>query len=781
MAACHSANVAQFCDLRSLPRRLAGNDRLVSSAPFRDRLSMIKIQKFTSAMMIALGLFSAAPAPAADLELVGRELVRMLQDRHYARLPFNEKLSARFLERYLATLDGDKIYFLESEVLDIKRRHERSLHDAISTKTVMPIARRIFKVYKNRVTARVVYAKYLLRTQEFPFERDRSVLADRKDVSWPADGVALQKVWRDDVEALLLREMIRRERLKGRALEEGKPDPFRNDPSPKDQLVLRFERMSKTVKGTTDEDIANYFFSAVTKSYDPHSEYFSANEMAQFKIDVSNELVGIGASLDTNDQGEIEVQGIVNDGPADRQGELTLGDRIIAVSPENDNHWKDILFKPLDKVIGDILGKENAPVGLRIRRLVDGAEETVEIAIPRGVVTMKDELTTAKIYEFSNGDTLTRLAVMTIPSFYFDFDDSGSRVSVDVERILARLKKEKIDGLALDLRWNSGGSLPEVQRLTGFFVGRGPVVQVKSISGQVTALNSLHRKPLYDGPLIVLTSKSSASATEILAGALQDYNRAVVVGASSTYGKGTVQKAMDISDYMPIFADRERAGWLKLTFQKYYRVSGSSVQIKGVTPDLILPDLSDAGDRGEGSQKYVLPHDVIRPSPRFGPRDRSFLFIPALREKSRIRVSENQYFKYLNADIERARMVSAANSVSLNLPKRLAALQESEDRRKARTVEQLKRFAAVEENDQKSLKILRLTLDDLKTEPLPLFDLENTDDAYLRSAADEIADLEKTLKWPSGIDAVKREGLDVLQDLVNASRARLIAGFPIGE
>ena len=742
---------------------------------------MIKIHKLTSAIVIALGLFSAAPAPAANLELVGRELMRMLQDSHYARLPFNEELSARFLERYLATLDGDKIYFLESEVLEIKRRHERSLHVAFSTQKIMPIARSIFKVYKSRVESRVGYAKYLLRTQKFPFERDRSVPADRKDVPWPADGVALQKLWQDDVEALLLREIVRRERLKGRALEEGKPDPFRDDPSPKEQLALRFDRMLKTVKGTTDEDIANYFFSAVTKSYDPHSEYFSANEMAQFKIDVSNELVGIGARLDTNDQGEIEVQGIVNDGPADRQGGLKLGDRIIAVSPENDGQWKDILFKPLDKVIGDVLGRKNAPVGFRIRRMVDGLEKTVEIAIPRGVVTMKDELTTAKIYEFSNGENLTKLAVITIPSFYFDFDDSGSRVSVDVERILARLKKEKIDGLALDLRWNSGGSLPEVQRLTGFFVGRGPVVQVKSISGQTTALNSLHLKPLYEGPLIVLTSKSSASATEILAGALQDYSRAVVIGASSTYGKGTVQKTINISDIMPIRADRERAGWLKLTFQKYYRVSGSSVQIKGVTPDLILPNLSDAGDRGEGSQKYVLPHDVIYPSPRFEPRDHTSLFIPALREKSRIRVSENQYFKYLNADIERARMVRAANSVSLNLSKRLAELKESEDRRKVRTEERIKRFAVVEEGDQKGLKILRLTLDDLEADRLPLFDSENIDDDYLRSAVDEIADLEKTLKWPSGIDAVKREGLDVLQDLVNAIRARRLAEFDINE
>lgn len=740
---------------------------------------MIKIHKLISTLALVIGMFSVAPAPAADFELVGRELVRELQDRHYARLPFNEELSKRFLERYLATLDGEKIYFLESEIREIKRRHERSLHDDISLKRVMPIARNIFAVYKSRVAARVVYSKYLLATQDFPFERDRTVLKDRKDVAWPANGIALQKVWNDDVESLLLREIIRRERLRGLARDAGKPDPFRDKPSPKEQLVLRFDRMVKTVEGATDEDIANYFFSAVTKSYDPHSEYFSADEMAQFKIDVSNELVGIGARLNPNDQGEIEIEGIVNGGPADRQGGLQLGDRIIAVSTDNDGRWKDILFLPLDKVIGDILGKENAPIGLRVRRMVGAVDQTLEIAIPRGVVTMTDELTTAKIYEYGEGDQLTKLAVMTIPSFYFDFDGSGNRVSVDVERILARLEKEKIDGLALDLRWNSGGSLPEVQRLTGFFVGRGPVVQVKSTSGQVTALNSLHRKPLYEGPLIALTSKGSASATEILAGALQDYNRAVIVGASSTYGKGTVQKALDISDSMPIFADRERAGWLKLTFQKYYRVSGSSVQIKGVIPDIILPDVSDAEERGEGFLKYVLPHDVIRRSPGFQPRDQASLFIPALREKSRLRVSEHQYFKYLREDIERARASKAANSVSLNLKKRLAELKEQEDRRKTRTAEQLERFAAVEAEDKKTFTIRRLSLDDLEADPLPVFDPKTAKDEYLRRAADEISDLEKSLEWPSGIDAVKREGLHVLQDLVNANRARSLSGLNV--
>ncbi|MDG2400330.1 MAG: carboxy terminal-processing peptidase [Akkermansiaceae bacterium] len=736
---------------------------------------MLNFRKLTTAVILFTGLFSPAPAHGADFELVGRELARMLQNGHYARLAFNEDLSRRFLERYLDSLDGNKIYFSDWEVADMKRRYERVLHDRISTKSIMPVANSIHEIYRKRVMARVAYVKNLLAAKEFSFEEKRAVIDDRSEASWPVNDLELRKIWSDDLESLLLSEMVRRARLKARAIEAGKPDPFRRKPSSKKAIELKFERLLKSIEEIEQEDVANSFFSAVTKAYDPHSEYFSANEMAQFKIDVSNELVGIGARLHSNDNGEIEIKGIVNGGPADRQGDLKLGDRITAISAENDGKWKSVLFKSIDRVIEDILGEKDAPVGLRVRREVNGEDQVTDIAIPRGVVTMKDELATARIYDYRQEKKSLRLAVITIPSFYFDFEKSGSRVSVDVERLLGRLKTEKIDGLVLDLRDNTGGSLPEVQRLTGFFTGRGPVVQVRSKSGQIRALNSLHRKPFYDGPLIVLVNKNSASATEILAGALQDYNRAVVVGTSSTYGKGTVQKMMDISEYMPILADREGAGWLKLTFQKYYRVSGSSVQIKGVVPDLILPGLSDAYEKGEGFKKYALPHDIIRRSSDFMPLERDELFISELTQKSRERVDADPYYKYLSADIERAKETLKKNLISLNLDERLAELKEEESRRALRIKERTKRFAVIKKRDQKELRIYRLTLDDVNADKIPLVDPKEETDDYIRRAVDEIADLEKTLKWPNGIDAVKREGLHVLLDLINAIKAEALA------
>jgi len=724
---------------------------------------------------MAMSCLIPAKAPAADFELVGLEMTRLLQNGHYARLPFDEKMSERFLTLYLDTIDSERCYFLEAEIADFRKSYDRVLHDMITAKEAMPVATGIFEIYHGRVAERVKFVKEQLAADDFKFESNRATSRDREKASWPADSEALEQLWRDQLEDLLLTEIVRRERLTVRAEELGKPVPFQGDPSPGDAVKLRFERLLKTIEGADDEDVANYFFSSVARAHDPHSEYLSANELEQFKIDVSNELVGIGARLSMNDAGETEIRGIVNGGPADTQGDLKLGDRIIAVSPDNDGRWIDIMFKPISRVIEHILGEEGSEVGLRVKRSLEGEVKTLDLTIERGIVTMKDDLTTAQIFEYGEGDARVKLGVIYIPSFYFDFDNTGNRVSVDVLKILERLKEEEIDGLALDLRDNGGGSLPEVQRLTGFFVGRGPVVQVKSINGKIEPLNSLNRQAVYGGPMVLLTNKGSASATEILAGALQDYNRAVVVGSSSTYGKGTVQKTMDIGNFMPILADRDRAGWLKLTFQKYYRVSGSSVQIKGVMPDLVLPDLSDAFESGEKFQDYALPHDVIRESPGFEPLDRSNLFVPLLQAGSQKRISGDQDFSYLLDDIMRAESELEKNSVSLNREERLKELLENEERRKVRMKEREERFARMEEEDTKVFKIYKLTLDHIDDEILPRVDPSKKEEEYVRSAVDELEDLEQTLKWPSGVDSVKREGLQVLHDLVDLTQSRRVA------
>ena len=729
---------------------------------------MIRLLRFWGACLSYLIFSGWGEAKAAEMDIVALEMTRILQNEHYARMPFNEELSERFLERFLDELDGDRLYFLKAEVEGFRRLYERDLHDRISMKSAMPVARGIYELYARRVRERVAFSKALLAQGDFKFDSERVVLRDRAGVDWPEGLGGLAKLWRGSLENSLLSERIRRERLRGRAKEMGLEDPFEGEEDELSAVRSALQRVLKSVAGKGEEEVGNYFLSAVAQAYDPHSDYLSAGEMAKFRISVSHELVGVGVSLVMNDEGETVLVGIVRGGPADVEGSLKLGDRVVAISKNNNGEWLDVLYLPFNEVIHHVLGEEGQEVGLRVKRKVDGEDVVMELAIPRGVVVIKEDLAWARLFDFKveEGADAFRLGVIKVPSFYFDFDDSGSRVSVDVERLLKRLLEEEIEGLILDLRGNPGGSLREVQRLTGMFVGRGPVVQVKAASGETRSLNSLHRKPLYDGPLVALTDRGSASASEILVGALQDYERAVVVGASSTFGKGTVQKTMDIADFMPVFSDREDAGWLKLTFQKYYRVSGSSVQLRGVVPDLVLPDAPLMNEIGEVFEVYPLPHDVIRRAKNFKLGKTDDLFLEELGKRSAARVVKEKYFQYLLEDQALAEEMAETNEMSLNLKVRMEKLHEEEKRSAQRRAEREVRFAKVEAGDADLFSVYRVNLDDLKKEVLPAFVAEDDRSDYIRMEEDALKALEKNLGWPSGVDFVLREGLVVLQDLV---------------
>ncbi len=726
---------------------------------------------------LALWLVPSCGSYAADFNLVGREMSRMLKNGHYARLPFNEKLSARFFDVYIETLDPAKLYFLKSDIENFSKKYKSNLHALLENENALPAASEIFEVFRSRLNERITTAKDILKNEKFTFESDRWVMNDREDAEWPADKAAAREEWKLLMEQALLSEVMRREQIEQRANELGKENPFKDEPSPQEKIILRYERVLKFYQEFDTEEVANFFFSAVARSHDPHSEYLSARELEQFKIGVSNELVGIGAVLKAEDDGATKIDGIVNNGPADKQGDLQLGDRVVAVDSLNNGEWIDIMFMSLDKVVEKIRGKEKTSVALKVEPAGGATGETRIIIIEREVVTMKDGLATAEIYQYGEGDEATRLAVLRLPSFYFDYEDRSKRVSTDVEVILNRLKEEKIDGLAIDLRGNGGGSLEEVRRLTGFFVGRGPVVQIKKTSGHIESLNSDYRKPLYTGPMVVFTDKGSASASEILAGALQDYNRAIVIGESSTFGKGTVQQPMDIAKWMPFLSDRERAGYVKLTIQKFYRVSGDSTQKKGVVPDIIFPSTNDVMEVGEAHADFALPFDRIRKAGDFTPFNRQNLFVPMLQEKSILRRSKNKDFIYLKEDIARIKKAIDENRTSLNREVRRTEIKENEVRRKGRNKERIERFAKMEEEDMSSLKIFRLTLDDVKAEKLPMVDREKDGKRHMRRVKDELADLDDTPEWPSGIDADKREGLEILRDLVGAVKAGKVAGI----
>ncbi len=734
-----------------------------------------------AALFTAAVISTTACAQQADFNEVGSKMAIMLQNSHFARIKFDAELSQKFLDAYLTDLDSMKLYFTQQDVERFSVAYGGELHTKLLNGTSMPAATEIYDVFKKRVQERVGLTDELLKT-DFDFSQDESVMLTRKDAAWPRDQKQAESLWTAQIKAAVLAEILRREALTKLATEQGKPDPSLDDRSPKEKVALRYKRLLASVVDVDEEEVANKFFTAVARVYDPHTDYMSAREMGRFKDSMKNQLVGIGALLQAEEDGATKIMGIVVGGPADREGSLKLNDRVVGVNPLNSGRAEenvDIMFMPIDRVVDHIRGKVGTSVALKVEPAGGTPGETKMIVIERGNVEMKDEQAHGDLIEMKDKDGQPRrLGYLSLPSFYADFDEGTVRSSDDVERILSRFVVEKIDGLIVDLRNNGGGSLEEVRRMTGFFTERGPVVQVKNTLGQMQVKESDSGKPIYTGPMVVLTDKTSASASEILAGALQDANRAVVIGESSTFGKGTVQQPMDIGRMLPLFSERDRAGFLKVTIQKFYRPSGSSTQLDGVVPQIVLPSFMDAMEIGESYLDYALPHDRIRPAPNFKPMDEKHLFLPRLKELSTERVRLNQDFKYIIEDVMKEKERLKKNELSINKKAREAELVEEELMQKERLAERKKRFAEITEADRASMKFYKVTLDNVdQVEPFVAYDpsLENED--TMRRAKDENADLNETPKWPSGLDPVKRESLTILKDLIHLTDNAKLAGI----
>lgn len=716
-----------------------------------------------------------------NFDEVGKQMVMMLTNTHYEHYDFDETLGKRFFEGYVKSLDRNKQYFLKSDIDALRKKYGNNLHQLLIEGRSMPAAKEIYALYRQRANTRIKYAQQLLKDEAaFKFESNRTVLIDRKKTDWPATEADARGLWYNQVEQALLSEQLRRDTIAKLAKEQGKEDPLKDKQEPGEIISMRFERILHGINAANEEDIADDFLSAVALSYDPHTDYMSMSEMEKFMSGMQNKLVGIGAMLQAEDDGATKITGIVVGGPADKQGELKLNDRIVGVDHLNagtPEAMTDIMFEELDRVVNMIRGKEGSEVRLKVEPAAGAPGDVKIIIIKRGKVELKDELAKAEVIEMvqPNGSK-RRLGWLSLPAFYADFQNWETRCSADIQKLVERLKKENIEGIILDLRGNGGGSLEEVRRMTGFFTGRGPVVQVKNHQGRVEVKDSSHRVPIYAGPLVVLIDKTSASASEILAGALQDYNRAVIAGDSSTFGKGTVQQPMEIRKMMPFMVDARRAGVLKPTIQKFYRVTGSSTQLKGVESDLVLPSLLDAFEIGEEYLDNRLPHDNIQRAPGFRELNRGNLFLPILKEKSTRRVASSQDFKYISEDAKRMIERREKNTISLNKEKRVTELAEADQRKKTRNLERGKRFGELAESDKKQFRFFRLNLEDVKRDQLVEIDHKNDESSYMREAKDDLKDLDDTPEWPSGLDPVKRESIHILADLVEATKRAAMAG-----
>jgi carboxyl-terminal processing protease len=712
---------------------------------------------------------------------VAAKVANLLQHEHYNDQPVNDKVASDMLDNYLEFLDMGRMYFLQSDIDSFDAKYRNKLDDLILTQNV-GAAQEIYAIYKDRVTNRVKKVQELLKTKTFTFDSDQSIQLSRKDAKWAADEAAADELWARFIENELLQEVLRAEipdkPEDAAAVEEEEvtksPDGTPKDP--KEIVSKRYERILESVAENSAEEIVGFFLKALAHAYDPHSEYFTQSEYDNFRISMQKSLDGIGALLSMTDGGQAEIKGLVVGGPAQTAGELQVGDRITHVGQGASGEMQDILHMKLQKVVDLIRGKRGSVVRLRVIPNGKDPSNTVDILIKRNRVELKESLARAELIETKDAQgNPQRLGWIDLPSFYSDMDTGQTSVTKDTERLLARLMKEGIDGLILDLSQNGGGSLEEAINLTGLFIPRGPVVQSRDSRENRDVKTSRTPEPVYSGPLVILTSKSSASASEILAAALQDYNRAVIVGEQSTFGKGTVQQLLPVTtnqfNLLLPGGNNNQQGALKLTIQKFYRIAGGSTQGKGVIPDIHLPSITEVMEIGELSMSHSLPYDEIE-SQSFALFQKTPLPSEELIRRSKARVAADPDFAWVREEISRFKERKEQNALSLNKAARLKEIQEQETKSKARTDEIKVRYAKVREAEKGLFSIYSLTLDDLNQEKLRLLSEISDQElsGMMTGVSKERSAEEKALEPPHAMNFVKREALTVLADLIDLIR-----------
>ena len=710
-------------------------------------------------------LFTAAiaapPAPAASRETVATSVGRLLEEGHYTKQKLNEDVSRKFLQTYLEMLDFSHLFFTQKDVDELNAKYGSSMAEDILLGTLKP-AYDIYALYTKRVDERVAKIKDLLK-QPIDFKSNATVQLSRQKTSWPKDQAEADQLWRGRITNELLQEHLSEHPI---------------EPAP--QLVARrYDRLDRNVHEQDKDEQMKLYLDALAQAYDPHSEYLSKADMKNFSINMGLSLVGSGAMLRSED-GYAKIESLVPGGPAQVDGRLKVGDRITAVA-QGPADYVDVREMRLDKVVEMIRGKK----GTRVRLLVIPSDATdpsrrKSVELVRDEIKLKDQEARADIIikKDENGNPI-KLGWLTLPSFYADMDKHQKSTTRDVLKLLKRLKKENIAGLVVDLRRNGGGSLEEALSLTGLFLKSGPIVQTKDYNGTIRISSDPDSGIAYSGPLVVLTSRQSASASEIFAAALQDYGRAVIVGDKNTFGKGTVQTILPIGRFASLLGSHsDEDGALKLTIQKFYRVASGSTQLHGVSSDIVLPSLTDLPEYGESALKNALAYDEVPKAKYTKWSDTHSLFVDQLRRRSEERVKNNPEFHYVVEDMDRLRHKIDENRISLNEDARKKELQDDKLRKETRSKERLAR-------NQEEPQIYRLTLDTVdkpnlqlvmypgklaeakKNGVAPKVDPEAASDAD--SDLIEGPNTTDDTKEPA-IDPERDETLNILTDLVDFSR-----------
>lgn len=681
---------------------------------------------------LALSLLLAAPAGAVERYAGGpvvAELVSGILERtHYNRRPIDDEASKTFLKNYLDAFDYNHMILEKSDVDEFEARYGTTLDDRVKNGDV-DAAYEIYDRVLKRLEERVELVKKYSAV-EHDFTKSESVVLDRHEAPWPKDRAEIEELWRLRIKHEVLLERMSRARAEdakaaAKAKETAKadksapadpnipkPDAPRpsaaNPDAPKDAVVgtppstpspkkeekpqtikevvdTRYERLLRSYKEYEGVDVIQTFLNALTQVIDPHTDYLAAAQKENFDISMRLSLVGIGAVLRSED-GYAKIVSLVPGGPADSDKRLKPDDKVEAVA-QGDGPFVEVTGMKLDKVVGMIRGEKGSVVRLRVipASAIDPADRQI-IALKREEIKLTDQEAKAKLINVPREGRNAKVGVIDLPSFYADMQGGvdGKSATRDVERLLGELKKRGAEAVVIDLRRDGGGSLSEAVSLSGLFIKEGPVVQVKDHRGTIKILRDVDPTAVYDGPLVVLTSRASASAAEIFAAVIQDYKRGLVVGEKSTFGKGTVQSVLELNQYLPPAYRAYKPGALKLTIQKFYRVSGGSTQHKGVLPDIHLPSIGDVAYNTESSYKNALPYDEVEPAPHepvAPPR------LARLASASAQRVATDREFRWMKQDIERYEKEKKEKGVSLNEKERLAENKAAEDRVAARKKE----------------------------------------------------------------------------------------------
>jgi carboxyl-terminal processing protease len=598
----------------------------------------------------------------------GREakiITNILDNYHYRKITLNDSLSAAILQQYVHELDNSRLYFLASDIESFDK-YKTTIDDLTRKENVSP-AYNIYAIFKKRYQERMDYVFNVLLDQNFDYTVDEDYDSEREKTPWAKTTDELNEIWR---------KVIKNQELSLK-LAGKKPEEI------KDVVKKRYDRFLKTFSQFNTEDVFSIYMNAITEAYDPHTNYFSPRASEDFKTSMSLSLEGIGASLQVENE-YTKVARILPGGDADKSGKLHANDLIIGVAQGKDGEMVDVIGWRLPDVVKLIKGPKGTIVRLLILPAPEGVKgKSVEITLTRDKIKLEDQAAKKNLIKVNQNGKDLKLGVITLPSFYEDFDakqrgDFNYRSTTrDVKNLIEELKKEKIDGLVMDLRNNGGGSLTEAIDLTGLFIKEGPVVQVRSSNGQSQVKEDDDRSVTYAGPLVVLTNRFSASASEIFAGAIQDYHRGVIAG-ESTYGKGTVQ---GIQDLRPFLNEREPVGELKYTFQKFYRVTGSSTQHKGVEPDIKFPTALNPEQYGESANLSALPWDVIKAVSYQKTPDVNEKVISNLNKSYNNRVKHDQSLKNFIDETEDLRKSINQTTVSLNESKRKKQMEEAEKKK----------------------------------------------------------------------------------------------------